>query len=408
MCKNQKFRLAQFYGIRDNFVVFWITFGRVSFALELWNVVIEVLNSSNDVPPTNRSYTQKASPEESREMALKKVSETWISSPTRQMFFWADQKAERHVKERQEASYSEGSPMASHTAVECEGKFSAGFQQFRQSGCDPSIRKLIRIEYSQSSEATAKHSKMQTHGRRKTGLNLPARHAPGNQLHSGQTTLDQDVKSLNLSIASHPSRSLSLLSVPFVPFLSFFSSSAASSSLPSASTTSVAGVVAKAQVRPLGGVSLSEWLTFSKHRWAQARYMDPEHTPINIPDIHHNFLCPDDATVILPPEGLPHPGASSSNKHCASRVPPVFGSLGNGLWKQMADFDSVHGRSGLQEICANLDRGAAAATIFSSQSIGKRGRQHRAFAERENHQMIRERKVGLAVGRERVLEEKIF
>ena len=28
-------------------------------------------------------------------------------------------------------------------------------------------------------------------------------------------------------------------------------------------------------------------------------YMDPEHTPINIPDIHHNFLCPNEATVIL-------------------------------------------------------------------------------------------------------------
>ena len=29
-------------------------------------------------------------------------------------------------------------------------------------------------------------------------------------------------------------------------------------------------------------------------------YTDPEHTPINVPDSHHNFLCPDDAAVIPP------------------------------------------------------------------------------------------------------------
>ena len=54
--------------------------------------------------------------------------------------------------------------------------------------------------------------------------------------------------------------------------------------------------------------------------------MDPEHTPIKNPDSHHNFLCPDDATVIpTSPEGLHNSGASSSSKQtAASRVPSLF------------------------------------------------------------------------------------
>ena len=44
-------------------------------------------------------------------------------------------------------------------------------------------------------------------------------------------------------------------------------------------------------------------------------YMDPEHTPIDIPDSHQDFLCPDDATMIpTSPVGLPNPEAFSSSK----------------------------------------------------------------------------------------------
>ena len=53
-------------------------------------------------------------------------------------------------------------------------------------------------------------------------------------------------------------------------------------------------------------------------------YMDPEHTPINIPDSHHNFLCPDDAVIPTSPEGLPNSGSSSSSKQTSD--PPVSGN----------------------------------------------------------------------------------
>ena len=47
-------------------------------------------------------------------------------------------------------------------------------------------------------------------------------------------------------------------------------------------------------------------------------YMDPEHTPINIADNHHNFLCLDDVAMIpTSPEGLPNSEASSSSRQAA-------------------------------------------------------------------------------------------
>ena len=78
-------------------------------------------------------------------------------------------------------------------------------------------------------------------------------------------------------------------------------------------------------------------------------YMDTEHTPIHLPDSHHDFQCQDDAAVIstTDPEGLPRSGASSSSKQTAAgRVPSMFGPCC--LWKQMAGH--VSGRPGLQEI----------------------------------------------------------
>ena len=80
------------------------------------------------------------------------------------------------------------------------------------------------------------------------------------------------VRVIFLSV-SHPSRSLmSLLNVPFVRFPSVLSLPTASSSkrLPHPWQ----GVVAKAQARPLAGVSLAEWLTQTRHRLrSQARQL---------------------------------------------------------------------------------------------------------------------------------------
>ena len=56
--------------------------------------------------------------------------------------------------------------------------------------------------------------------------------------------------------------------------------------------------------------------------------VDTEHTPINLPDSHHDFQFQDDAAVIFTtdPEGLPRSGASSSSKQtAASRVSSLFG-----------------------------------------------------------------------------------
>ena len=64
-------------------------------------------------------------------------------------------------------------------------------------------------------------------------------------------------------------------------------------------------------------------------------YMDPEHTLINIPGSHHDFMCPDDATMIpTSPEGLPYSEAfSGSQKAAACRVSSRFGHFGSS-WLQ--------------------------------------------------------------------------
>ena len=113
--------------------------------------------------------------------------------------------------------------------------------------------------------------------------------------------------------------------------------------------------------------------------------MDPEHTPINIPDSHHSFLCPDDAPVIpTSPEGLPSSGASSSSKQTAAgRVPSLFGP--SSLWKQGACHVSV--RSGLHDTGAELDRESVATTLqqrflVHSQKREKRSRHKQTLSIR--------------------------
>ena len=143
----------------------------------------------------------------------------------------------------------------------------------------------------------------------------------------------------------------------------------------------------KLQGKPLRARSL-EWANpapstgYEPHASNFFSYTDTEHTPIHLPDSHHDFQCQNDASVISTsdPEGLPRSGASSSSKQTAAgRVPSMFGP--STLWKQMAG--RVSGRTGFQETGAVSDRESVATTIFSSQSKGKRSRHKRcAFAER--------------------------
>ena len=105
-------------------------------------------------------------------------------------------------------------------------------------------------------------------------------------------------------------------------------------------------------------------------------HANDEHTQINPPDSNRNLPRNYDAAKVSTtedPERLQHSGASSNNKlTAASRGPTVFGSLGNCLWKQMADYESVDCRSGIQETRANLDRESVVSTLFKSESKRKR------------------------------------
>ena len=71
----------------------------------------------------------------------------------------------------------------------------------------------------------------------------------------------------------------------------------------------------------------------------------------------------------------------------------------------------VSGRTGLQEIGAELERETVAATIFSSQSKGKRDRDTNvvhSLKDRENLQKILERKAVSAVRGERMAQQRLY
>ena len=80
--------------------------------------------------------------------------------------------------------------------------------------------------------------------------------------------------------------------------------------------------------------------------------------------LHTQFVSP--TSVSTPTTNLS--GASSSKLTAASRVPTVSGSLGNCLWKNMADFESVDSRTGIRETGSNLHRESVVSTLFRSES----------------------------------------
>ena len=133
--------------------------------------------------------------------------------------------------------------------------------------------------------------------------------------------------------------------------------------------------------------------TSYEHKLANfSSYTDPEHTSIDIPDSHQEFLCPDDVTMIpTSPEGLPNSEAlSSSQQAAARRVSSLFGH--SSLRKLAAGH--VSSRSGHQETGAGLDRESVATTLVNLQSKGKRDRDTNAvhsLRDRDNLQKIFER-----------------
>ena len=182
-------------------------------------------------------------------------------------------------------------------------------------------------------------------------------------------------------LCSLPSRSLmSLLNIPHCSFPQVLSSPTCSRSRSSASNTSMGRSFRENPCEPARWSGMSGRLAnpapntgYEPNPSNFFTYVDTVHTPIHLPDSHHDFPCQDAATMTSTTdrEGLPHSGASSSSKHtAASGVPSTFGPPS--LWKQMEGH--VSGRPGLQETEAISDRQSAATTIFSSQSRRKRDR----------------------------------
>ena len=77
----------------------------------------------------------------------------------------------------------------------------------------------------------------------------------------------------------------------------------------------------------------------------------------------------------------------------------MLGSLGNYLWKHLADYESVDNRSSIRETGADLDKETVVSTFFGSELKGKRDRDKNVVQslERENLHKILERKAEIAV-----------
>ena len=199
---------------------------------------------------------------------------------------------------------------------------------------------------------------------------------------------------------------MSLLNIPFVPFPSMHSAPSATSSRVSTSFPDRTRSWCQSPSVPprwseSGGMADPAPNTGYEPNLANfSSYVDPEHTPIDVPDSHQDFLCPDDATMIpTSPEGLPNAEAfSSSQKAAAGRVSSLFGH--SSLGKLSAGH--VSSRSGLQETGAELDRDSVATTLFRSQSRGKRDRDRQKIIKKHL-----ERKVDSAVRSEQLSLQKL-
>ena len=139
--------------------------------------------------------------------------------------------------------------------------------------------------------------------------------------------------------------------------------------------------------------------------------VDSEHRPINLPSRNMSFPQEYDATITAS-EDLNLPGASSSSQHSAASWVPTMsklGALGASLTKVLADRDSVVGRTGIKETCADMDRETVVSSLFESVSKEKRDRYLnvvQTLRDRQNIHKILERKVELAVRGEKLARQR--
>ena len=123
-----------------------------------------------------------------------------------------------------------------------------------------------------------------------------------------------------------------------------------------------------------------------------------------------------DATIVAYEDlNLPqHSGASSSSKHTAASTVPTLsklGSLGTGLRKLSADYDSVASRTSIKETCADMDHETVVSSLFESVLKGKRDRAQNIVQTLKNRQhlhKIPERKAEVAVRREKLAQRRLY
>ena len=104
-----------------------------------------------------------------------------------------------------------------------------------------------------------------------------------------------------------------------------------------------------------------------------------------------------------------HDSVDSRNRIRETCADPDRETVVSTVSSLLADYDSVDSRNSIREICADMDRETVVSTLFSSESEGKRDRDQnvvQSSRDSENLHKILERKAELAVGGEKMAQQK--
>ena len=214
---------------------------------------------------------------------------------------------------------------------------------------------------------------------------------------------------------SHLVSLMSMLQLSYVRFSQLLSSSSAS--LSQSSTTTPACTRNRRATTEANSATREEIGRFARSPARTgyepnlvdfSNYANPEHNPIDIPDIDPDFRCSDDVTMISnSARGMPNSEALSSHRVAVSKISFSFGHTSS----RETGVGHVSSRSGNREAGTKLDREPVATTLFRSQARGNRDRELKvvhALRDRDNLQKIIERKVDLAMQGEKEAQQKLY
>ena len=198
-------------------------------------------------------------------------------------------------------------------------------------------------------------------------------------LHGSRCLTEKRIRVIVLR--SLPSRSLmSLLNVPHCLFPRVLSSPTSPPSRPSVSSTSMAKSCRNSPSAPARWSGMSGRMAYPAPKTGYEpkssnffSYMDTAHTPIHLPDCHHDFQSQDDATVI---------STVDPEKVCRTLKHPAVAKQQQAEFLQRSDLQASGNR---WQIMCRVDQASRKLGQYRTESKREKRSRHKrcAFAERQ-------------------------